>query len=82
MLLALCKDENTAIGLIKAVSLVMGRNIMLEQHDDLHDVNEFNSIKLPMEILYKTLFISLKNYMVMKTVIIYSFIYLLNEENV
>lgn len=75
MLLTLCKDKRTTIGLIKVVSLVTSRNIMPKQHDNLHNVNEIYSMQLPMETLYYTLFLSLKNHIVMK--IYFNIVYLL-----
>lgn len=62
MLLALCKDENSIMGLTKAISLVLNRNVMLE--NECININENDAIKLSIEILYKTLNICLKNYMV------------------
>lgn len=62
MLLAFCKDTISIIGLIKAISLLMDQNIMLDQYDN--NVYKNNSINLPMETLYKTLLVCLKNYLV------------------
>lgn len=64
MLLALCKDDSSAIGLIKAISLVLDRNIMVDQDDDVSHINEQHDIELLIETLYKTLMICLKNYLV------------------
>lgn len=64
MLLALCKEDHSIMGLIKAISLITNHNIMVDQLDNFNHVNKRNSIQLPMETLKEILFISLKNYMV------------------
>jgi hypothetical protein len=63
MLLTLCKDDSSAMGLIKAISLVMDQNIMFNQ-DDVSHINKQHDIELLIETLYKTLMICLKNYLV------------------
>lgn len=50
------------MGLLKAISLVTDQNIMLDQYDN--NLYEKHSINLPMETLYKTLLVCLKNYLV------------------
>ncbi|VVC27324.1 Hypothetical protein CINCED_3A004966 [Cinara cedri] len=66
MLLALCKDNNSTTGLIKAISLLTDQNILDRQDisaaDDDH-LNKNHCLKLPMETVYNTLIICLKNYM-------------------
>lgn len=64
MLLALCKDDCSIVGFMKAICLVMDKNIMLDGQNDSNCVNEKHTVKLPMETLYKTLISCLKNYMV------------------
>lgn len=65
MLFGLCKDDCSIMGLMKAISLVTDQHIMLEQPEDSHNVNEERrSIRLPMETLYKTIVVCLRNYMV------------------
>jgi len=71
MLLVLCKDNHSITGLIKAISLIINQNIMINELDDFNHVNEIRSIKLPTETIYKTLMICLKNY---KVVIFYIFL--------
>lgn len=72
MLLALCKDDRPTMGLIKAISLLTGRNILPNQRCDSnsgysgsHYPDEKNCQQLlPMETVYNTLIVCLKNYMV------------------
>jgi len=64
MLLAFCKDDCSITGLIKAVSLRMDHNIMFDQNNSSSCSNENDLINFPIETLYTTLIICLKNYMV------------------
>jgi len=64
MLLAFCKDDCSIVGFMKAICLVMDKNIMLDGQNDPDRVNEKHTVQLPMETLYKTLISCLKNYMV------------------
>lgn len=66
MLLALCKDNSPVMGLLKAISLVLDRNIMvdIDLKDDISHGNEKHDIELLIETIYKTSFICLKNYLV------------------
>lgn len=61
MLLALCKDNNSIMGLIKAISLIINQKIM---SDESNKWNERHSIDLSIETVYKILMICLKNYKV------------------
>lgn len=69
MLLAMCKDDSSIIGLLKAISLIIDNNIMTNQHYGSNDENEKHSILVSMESLYETLVACLKNYMVTLTII-------------
>ncbi|XP_025198187.1 uncharacterized protein LOC112596641 [Melanaphis sacchari] len=62
MLLVLCKDNNSIMGLIKAINLITNQNIMNDEFDNSNLMNERHSINLPIETLYKILMICLKNY--------------------
>lgn len=64
MLLALCKDYSSIMGLIKAISLVMDRNITVDCEDDVSHINEKHDTEFVMETLFKTLMICLNNYLV------------------
>lgn len=61
MLLALCKDNRSIMGLIKAISLITNQTIM---NDESNKWNERHSIDLSIETVYKILMICLKNYKV------------------
>lgn len=61
MLLALCKDNHSIMGLIKAISLITNQKIM---NDESNKWNEKHSIDLSIETVYKILMICLKNYKV------------------
>lgn len=79
MLFAFCKDSISIMGLIKAISLLMDQNIMLDQYDN--NVYEKHSINLSMETLYKTLLICLKNYLVIYDLISLMCIFLYKKIN-
>lgn len=64
MLLVLCKDSHSIMGLIKAISLITNQNIINDEFDNSNSENERHSINLPIETLYKILMICLKNYKV------------------
>lgn len=73
MLFGLCKDDYSITGLMKAISLVYDQNITVEKPDESRCMNdEQRSIRLPMEKLYKTLIVCLKNYMVIIIFIVIS----------
>lgn len=65
MLLALCKDDCSILGLIKAISLIMNQQNMFDISDNINIDYENHFIKFSMNTLYKTLIMCLKNYMVM-----------------
>lgn len=65
MLLALCKDDSSVEGLIKAARLVADLNV---GPDGLPD--ERGPVRLPVEILYNAAIACLKNYTVNHTVVV------------
>lgn len=66
MLLALCKDDCSILGLIKAISLIMNQeNEIFNINNNFDNDSENHFIKFSMETLYKTLIMCFKNYMVM-----------------
>jgi len=74
MLLALCRDDVPVMGLIKAISVVTGRNVMNDRHDDDdhdhdhddhdHRTNGKHTDKLSIKLIYEVLTVCLKNYTV------------------
>ncbi|XP_022183115.1 uncharacterized protein LOC111042724 [Myzus persicae] len=62
MLLVLCKDNHSFVGLMKAISLVTDQNIMVDELDSSNSMNERHSVNLPTDTIYKILMICLKNY--------------------
>lgn len=65
MLLVLCKDNHSIMGLIKAISLIMNQNIMVDEVDNSNSIiNERYSINLPIDTIFKIVMICLKNYKV------------------
>ncbi|XP_015363135.1 PREDICTED: uncharacterized protein LOC107161292 [Diuraphis noxia] len=62
MLLVLCKDNHSIMGLIKAISLITNQNIMVDEFDNSNSINERYSINLPIDTIYKIVMICLKNY--------------------
>jgi hypothetical protein len=64
MLLVLCKDSHSIMGLIKAISLITNQNIINDEFDNSNREDERHSINLPIETVYKILMICLKNYKV------------------
>jgi len=64
MLLVLCKDNHSIMGLIKAISLITNQNIMVDEFDNPNCTNERCSINLPIDTIYKIVMICLKNYKV------------------
>lgn len=68
MLLALCRDDTPLMGLMKAISIVVNRNVTNDQHhnNDVDDrTNDKHSYQLSRKLLYEVLTICLKNYMVL-----------------
>lgn len=64
MLLVLCKDTHSFMGLIKAISLITDQNIIVDEFDNSNSMGERHSINLPIDTIYKILMICLKNYKV------------------
>lgn len=64
MLLAMCKDDQPIMGLIKAISLIVDHNIMIDQYNGFNNLNENQSASVSTESLYEALVACLKNYMV------------------
>jgi len=64
MLLVLCKDNHSIMGLVKAISVITNQNIMVDEFDNSDCMNERHTINLPIDTIYKILMICLKNYKV------------------
>jgi len=64
MLLVLCKDNHSIMGLIKAISIITNQNIMVDEFDNSNSINERYSINLSIDTIYKIVMICLKNYKV------------------